>query len=97
MAWKDGFVIEYAPRKKKPRKKRKKTARETQHSSAGTRKPKTGSGSITVGKWVESPEYGKGKIVAVDGKWASVEYTMTSTRKRYDMARALASGKLRRI
>ena len=94
MAWKDGFVIEYAPRKKKRRKKHKKTPKSTQRVAGGSTKPK---GALTVGKWVESPEHGKGKIVAIDGKWISVEYTRTATRKRYDLAAALESGKLRRL
>ena len=94
MAWKDGFVIEYAPRKKKRRKKREKTPKSTQRGAGSSTKPK---GALAVGKWVESPKHGKGKVVAVDGKWISVEYTRTSMRKRYDLADALDSGKLRRL
>ena len=92
MAWKDGFVIEYVPRKRK----RKKTIKSMQQSAIGTRKSR---GPLTVDKWVESPERGKGKVFAIDGEWVSVEYTKTSTRKRYNLGgrTALESGKLRRL
>ena len=97
MAWKDGFVIEYVPRKKKRKRKRKSKAKSASQFSNAAREEKKERRALAVGNWVESPKHGKGKVAAIDGQWISVEFTKISMRKKYDMTASFANGNLRRL
>lgn len=88
---------------KKPKKKSKKPEKADSVKRQPIANPKVSKGArkldgiseiVGIGTKVMSPEYGKGKVVGIEDTWVTVAFAKNGKRIRFDIVKALTSGKL---
>lgn len=98
-----GSSLGKGKKSKKKKKKGKQTSTPKNAKYQPIANPKTGksprkldgvSEIVGIGTKVTSPQYGKGKVVGAEGEWVTVAFAKNSKRIRFDIVKALTSGKL---